>query len=268
MVTIIGRIAIGMLSWEILQRCYDFGLSALLTRVPSIVCDEKPKASRRTLLDEGGWYAVAFTHACLVGARGCLHLWNLRYAPIAQKLTLPADASEDLYAAYAIRTTNAIFLSWLLYDLRQLLARRHKTGGLDVPMLVHHLIFISASLICGSHNALPFAFSWLIVGECSSVPLNIRWFLLHAGRGDGAGFAAAQIAFAGLFFVVRILVGGAGLAHLLYYRADAYGVMGPTNGWLVRLVLLILSGGFGLNVMWLRKIVAMAMRNGASKKAA
>ena len=163
--------ALAAIAWEVLHRTYAGGIGVVLTRAPWVVRDGA-KASRQALLDDGGWYACALTHACIVGARGVMHTWQMLDAPLSVKFSIPKNEEDAFHgAAAAVETTNLFFLSWLIYDVLHLLYR-HTQGQRDVPMLAHHVGFISSSLICGAHNALPFPFGWLISGEISSIFLK------------------------------------------------------------------------------------------------
>lgn len=259
--SLLTHAALGSIAWELLHRGFHVGIRTTLGRAPWLVLDAVPKASRKTLLDDGGWFMCTLTHACIVGPRGCMHVWALLNAPIAAQLSIPLNVDDAYFAAAAAtETTNFFFLSWLLYDLAHLLHRHVVHGQKDVAMICHHIGFITASIICGTHRALPFAFGWLITGEISSIALNLRWFLLQSGRSEGVAMRVVQLAFAAAFVATRICVGGVGLGHLLYHYEAAVGVMGASRRWLAQTVLVLLCGGFGLNCMWLRKILAMATR--------
>jgi len=183
-------------------------------------------------------------------------------ADTATQLAIAADISSPWYpAAAAAERTNVFFLSWLLYDLAHVVTCYPRLGGMDT--IAHHLGFIGASLVCGSYRILPFPFAWLTTGELSSIALNIRWFLINSGRGDTAALQLAQVAFALLFFVTRVVLYGAGLAHLAWHRhllfarvegAPLAAVPLP----LLVVVLLLLCGGYALNMLWMSKIVKMA----------
>ena len=48
-------------------------------------------------------------------------------------------------------------------------------GGADV--VAHHVLFALASYVCGSNRVFPWPLAWLIIGELSTLPLNLRWVL-------------------------------------------------------------------------------------------
>ena len=117
-----------------------------------------------------------------------------------------------------------------------------------------------------ARRMLIFPFSWLTLGELSSVALNIRWFLINSGRGESVALQRTQLAFAGLFVVTRVIIYGVGLAHLFVHREallsrdEATGVLAHVPAPLLWLVLVLLVGGYGLNLLWMTKIVRMASR--------
>ena len=156
-----------------------------------------------------------------------------------------------------------IFLSWLLYDILHMVFQFPALGGFD--MISHHIGFILSACICGSCRALPFAFGWLIIGECSSIFLNIRWFLIVTGRGASALLHASNVAFAVAFFLARIVAYALGVAHLGYHRQDLLSTpgFGCCSKPLLYLVLGMLAPAYGLNLVWMSKIVRVA--RGGSK---
>ena len=101
------------------------------------------------------------------------------------------------------------------------------------------------------------------------MPLNVRWLLIQSGRGETHALRYTNVAFALTFFATRVVGYGAGLAHLWRVRAalldqlDESVVVRP----LLFLVLALLVAGYGLNLMWMRKIVKMATGGGARKRA-
>mmetsp|Transcript_41766 Transcript_41766/g.83801 ORF Transcript_41766/g.83801 Transcript_41766/m.83801 type:complete len:101 (-) Transcript_41766:512-814(-) len=99
------------------------------------------------------------------------------------------------------------------------------------------------------------------MGEISSIPLNVRWFLLTTGRRNSAALRAANSSFALTFFCCRVLAYGAGLLHLLTLRVELATLGGERVPMpLLVVVLALLVAGYGLNLMWFRKIVRMAFK--------
>ena len=132
------------------------------------------------------------------------------------------------------------------------------------------------SVVCDYHLLLPFPFGWLLVGELSSIPLNVRWMLIQisksaqpsAGRNWTTRYTTVvNYAFAITFFASRVVVYGLGLAHLLRVRDELFGLRSRVASPLLYLVLGLLVGGYVLNLMWMRKIVQMAVGGGKQKHA-
>lgn len=206
-------------AWETLYQASGLVLR-FAARRPGVVLDADG-ASQEKLGDLGASYAVAFAHACIVTSRGLMHLVQLAPAPIEAKLSIPPDSADPWHAiASSVEGTSVIFLSWLLYDVVHVvlaLARGdRRLGGFDT--LAHHIGFITAASICGPCKALPFAFGWLIIGECSSIFLNVRWFLITMGRGASALLHATNVLFAATFFLGRIVVRSAYLPSRRVHR--------------------------------------------------
>jgi len=256
-----ANVALGCVGWEVLHRV----LTLLIGRAvgAGVVL---PAGSSEKLRAQGASYAVSLVHASILSARGVWHVLSLLAAPTMAQLSIPDAADGPFHAAAAAtEATNIIFLSYLAYDLLHLLAAFPKLGGADT--VAHHAGFIGASLVCGSHRILPFAFSWLVCGEISTIPLNARWFLLTSGRGESVALRATNLAFAGSFFLARILVYGLGLWHLWVSREALLGLERLVARPLLLLVIVLLVGGYGLNLVWMRKIFAMATKKTGRKRA-
>ena len=239
-----------MVAWELLFRCAQ------------LVLRRSSHPSNSKLVVDGPSYVAAFIHACLVGGLGLWHAVTLLHAPVDGQLTIPVDNTHAWNReAAATERTNVFFLSWLLYDLVHVLLRYPHLGGLDT--VAHHLGFIGASIICSTYRILPFPFAWLTTGELSSIALNIRWFLINSGHGDSSALHVAQLAFALLFAVTRVLIYGLGLVHLAMHQHELLSTSGALSAVPTPLVLLVLGllvGGYCLNLMWMGKIVRMATR--------
>lgn len=215
----------------------------------------------------GATYVAALIHAMITGSRGCWHVAALLQAPTASKLAI-VDG-EWHAAALATADTNVVFFSWLLYDVLHVIREFPALGGLDT--VAHHLGFMCASLVCGHHRILPFPFAWLILGELSSVPLNIRWFLTTIAKADpkraskwASPISTTSKAFALVFFVTRVVVYGMGLAHLCSVTEELGKLDAVVAKPLLYLVLALLAGGYVLNLSWMSKIVKRARQ--ASKE--
>merc|ERR1712071_65851 len=131
--------------------------------------------------------------------------------------------------------------------------------------VIHHAAFIGASLINGIYFIFIFQFSWLILGELSSVFLNWRWFLIQSGRGDSATMKYCSLAFASLFFSTRVIAYGLGLADLFIHRRQAMAVSAPKP--FIIIVLSLLVGGYVLNLFWMRSFYKLAIGGGKKIKA-
>ena len=249
-----------MAAWEGLHQSCGLLLRALV-RVPGFVregTDEK-------LTSQGASYAVALIHSVVVTYCGATHLVALSEAPIEAKIIIAADPSDPWHApASAVSGTGVIFLSYLLYDILHMALQYPALGGLD--MICHHLGFIAATCISGPCGSLPFAFSWLILGEGSSIFLNFRWFLIHTGRGASTLLHAVNAAFAISFFVTRIVVYACGGLDLWVHRQTILSTPGVCcTKPLLYCVLGMMCLAYGLNLMWMARIARMA-RGGAQKK--
>ena len=92
------------------------------------------------------------------------------------------------------------------------------------------------------------------------MPLNLRWFWVQTGRGATRAMSATNWAFAVTFFLCRIVLFGYGLAHMAEHRGLVAGLVRecpPLGG-----VVLLLAAGYGLNVVWFKQIVDVALGRG------
>jgi len=252
-------------AWEILHQSSRLLMPAVI-RLPGVVREGTNENALQKLLVHGPSYVASFVHCVTVTYRGVMHLVALFEAPIEAKIIIAADASDPWYAsAFPVYGTCVIFLSWLLYDIAHVIYLYPDVGGLD--MVMHHLGFIAAACICGPCGALPFAFAWLIAGEFSTFFLDIRWLLINTGRGASAWLPATNAAFAIVFFLTRIVLYAIGLLHLWIHRQTILSTPGVCcTKPLLYLVLGMLFTAYGLNLVWMAKVVRMARGSGREKK--
>ena len=269
-----------ILIWEALFHVARFSLKTVLTLYPSlsahgskhhsgngrISTKEQRKLSdsgEHTLLQRGPSYAVSLIHSIVVTGRGVMHLYHLWNASNFDKLLIPGKDLVNSYRSAHLRVTatNTMFLSYLIYDLFHIVMQFPKLGGVDTIM--HHLLFALCSVINGTYGIMPFSFGWLIVGELSTIFLNLRWFLLKSGRERTALLDKINGLFAATFFLTRIGIYSAGVIHLFYYSfpelcrlPDESGVPVAFLGLTCGCILL----GLGLNILWGYKILGMVTK--------
>jgi len=187
-------------------------------------------------------------------------------------ITATLIASEDERDRAAMRAESEIgpvvlaatqsFVAWLLMDAAHVISHFPTLGGAD--MLLHHAGFIFLTLIgpLGLH-VFPFAAGWLLLGEISTLFLNLRWFLIQSGRGDSAALHRTNYAFAATFFITRVVIMALGLWHGVSRSAPIL-LASPYNApsWAVSTICITVGGGALLNAFWMYKIVRMASRPG------
>eukprot|EP01051_Picozoa_sp_SAG22_P021274 SAG22_NODE_4636_length_1208_cov_1.589720_1_plen_215_part_10 len=193
---VLERLLVCALGWESVYRLAGLVLAAGWAGshlVDPAAATEKHRAALKT---SGASYCASICHAALVTVRGCGHLAVLLGgASEAAKLSIdaaPAGSSVER-EQQAILVSCHLFLGYLLVDLCHVVAHYPALGGLD--MLAHHGIFIFCAAGAGYCRVLGFAFSWLIIGEASTVLLGVRWLLINTGRGESAGMVAANVLF-------------------------------------------------------------------------
>ena len=238
------------------------------------------------IASEGPSYVVAFIHALILSIRGCMHFYQLFYTPTKfQMMRIHANdilthsevnASDYRYISNAhasVYRSNYFFFGFLFYDLLHIIIVFPRLGGIDI--ICHHLAFMVASVINDHYKIMMFPFAWLIMGELSTIFLNIRWFLIQTGRGSTKVMDACNFMFAYLFFSTRILLYGWGLIHLLsnsnylfYAENEDVNKDDYAPKWCVIFVCSMLVGGYSLNLVWMKSIYAIATgsQQSSSKK--
>lgn len=208
-------------------------------------------------------YAKSTVHALLVAARGWHHLFVLWNAPPAAKLQLlppshPAYQGSPLWLpeSEAVVFTNIIFAAYILSDLLHILAVYPTLGGAD--KVAHHIGFLAASLLSFGYQLGPFIIAWLLIGECSTPFLNVRWALIKTGHGGHWVFPYVERSFAGWFVFTRLGIYGTGLAHFCWMLWSGGPVLRPM--WTMVFVLVLVVAGFALNMVWLSMIAAVVAR--------
>jgi len=204
----------------------------------------------------GGSYMTAFLNACMCSFLGC---WILLAYLLGTDGLGRAIALDDGPAVNAVYTATRSFIGWLLMDCCHLLTHYPALGGVD--MLVHHSLFLLMGALGYGYRVVPFVCGWLLLGEVSSIPLNIRWFLIQSGRGHSQMLAYTNYAFAACFFVFRVLLLNGGLVDL-FVELRPLLLAPPCNaqGWAVNTVCGLLVGSSALNLYWMAKIVQMATK--------
>ena len=235
----------------------------------SVITSSTLNDAKQTLTKRGPSYFISFLHSIYVTYRGINHLYELWYASNLDKLYIPSIEQTDSYryAHLHVATTNTLFLSYLMYDLVHIIHQYPKLGGVDT--IVHHTLFALCSVINGTYGLMAFQFGWLIIGEVSTIFLNVRWFLLKSGRGgESVLLDKVNGLFAITFFISRIGVYTIGIIHLFWYTYDELISLPEVSGVLVSLLSMTCGSmllGWALNILWGYKILAMVGKSSKTK---
>ena len=210
----------GLIWWEVLivAACFEalyLAFGVLFRHVATKKGVALDKKRKKAFARDGNSYAVSLLHATIVAMRSLKHLYDLRDAPLWPKFNQLQYGSPAPWArgAAGVEPTNTIFLAFLLYDLVHVLREYPRLGSVDTIM--HHLGFMVCAIVCGYNRVFPWPFSWMAVGEVSTLPLNLRWFLINSGRGDTKLMKRTNRSFAFTFVVGRVVVFGLGLLHMV-----------------------------------------------------
>jgi len=222
-------------------------------------------------------YIVSYVHAFFLAWAGWRIVFTLEPAERAEQAWLYAN--PDTHFVGFVEMTTLVFFTYVLYDSFHLVLEYPDLGGID--MAVHHVGFLVASFGAYVYGAYPLMLGWLCTCETSTPFLSTRWFvrqmkemeytqplldkLAQALGMKSRGLVAANrieyyvsILFLIAFVIVRNLGYGWSLVGL--YMVEFSGQRLDSSIPLV--VRYLLSGlacaGFGLNLIWVHKIIGMA----------
>lgn len=253
-----GTLITGCIRWEVLLHVSGWIVAGVLANGDGgiFVGPVKERETQRTrLLTEGPSYVVSMAHAATCLYIGIPNLSFVNAAPVDQ-YTQRNDGAEWMCAN---------FIAYLIVDLAHVLWHWPKLGTWDT--LIHHLSFLACGLIAGYHAVFVLPFTWLTLGETSTIFLNLRWFLLTTGRKSQSITFYVNLLFALSFFMTRIIVYGSGLLHMVYHRDLLLDIYNEKPSLSVVTILIVF--GFVLNIVWFRNIfrkVSARFSSAASKE--
>lgn len=218
------------------------------------------------LVSHGPSYVCSMIHCLINGYCGIVQLVGLYDAPSEVKLVFPPVPEEVTQYIRGVELSNAFFFAYLAFDLFHVLRSYPKLGGIDT--VAHHCVFLTCSIINGGYQILPYPFSWLIIGELSTIFLNIRWALIKTGRGSTPFFQWVQYSFALTFFITRVVIYLYGVLELFQQRDILIRVVsrGRVPGIFMTITLSFVGAGSLLNLIWFQKIAAMATSKRTKKE--
>ena len=196
---------------------------------------------------------LSFAHACIATLFCVAYLPSLARAPLEV-----AYSCAEAWAREPIFAMCSLFVLYLLGDL----ALGWAKGTLQAGWASHHILFATVSVLQLYYKRSCFPFTWLILGELSTVFLDVRWWLIGTEQTEtrSGAFMAAQVLFALSFFVTRVLLYGWGLWRLL---SEDPNVFADTSLWQITPVALAL--GYALNLWWFYGIVGSVTKKKQKK---
>lgn len=220
-------------------------------------------SEHQKLRAHGNSYLCAFVNAVFTSYYGVTFLILLWSAPEESKALSGVDSAEPFFAeTNGVRDAALPFIAWIVFDLIHVVTNFPELGSYD--QLFHHAMFIILTCVSTGFGVCPFAGCWLFCGELSSLPLNIRWYVINSGQGATVWMTLTNIIFCVTFFTVRVLLYWFGLYGFLFETAPILKNNGAP-GFGVNIIAALLSAGAILNVYWFLLIVKMA--TGLGKKA-
>ena len=223
--------------------------------------------SAKKLIALGPSYVVSLCMSIFISTRGIAAIFKfLPYPQTVRMSYAAASASGDsaLLALWdGVLTTNEIFISYLVNDVVHLAVTWPHLGGLDT--VAHHVLFLYCSFVCGHYRLYGFPCAWLLVGELSTILLNLRWFIIKAGHGATRAMSVTNNLFAVSFFCCRIVLYAVWLPDLIiHFRLGAAG--GAPIGFLWSIRVLI-AAAFALDCFWMFGIVKMGLKKPSERDA-
>ena len=224
------------------------------------------------IIHQGPSYVCSFVHSIVNGFRGIHQLIGLWNASDQTKLYFPPTyPPKYLSPIKNVEISNVVFGTYLIIDLVYVIQKYPKLGGIDT--IVHHIVFLTCSIINGWYGLLPFAYSWLIVGELSTIFLNLRWFFIKTGRGGNTQtFRLIQYIFAITFFVTRVLIYVGGVYNLFYQQRSIIindifeRKHNDVPAIFVIVTITFVGVGCILNLIWFQKIVWKVFDGGGGRR--
>jgi hypothetical protein len=244
--------------WFFLVVCWE-----LANQTARLFCRRSPHPAIRAT---GSTFICSTINAIWCTASGLYLTWVFAQLPDANRAHLDPEAT-NLWACLLVKAAAYRFLAWLTMDLIHCFEKYPKTVGLDA--LAHHTGFILLTAVQMSWDLLPIVAAWLLIGELSTIALNIRWYVISSGQGDSRALVYTNAAFALSFFLVRILVYWAGVLHLGFFMVPLL-LSPPYNApaWPLYVLLFSITAAGVLNLWWMYKIFKMATRKPKAAKAA
>ena len=150
------------------------------------------------------------------------------------------------------------FAGYLLQDMAEDV-RLHRAKLVPLPwdMIAHHCVFLGVLLLQLVYEKGCFVYTWLIMGEGSTIPLLIRWFAI-AVQAPQSLIGKLNLVFFLSFVLLRVIVYGIGL---LYFIRDDHHVF--RTGFLLspyQLTPLLVAGGYVLNLAWAQQMLTVVFK--------
>eukprot|EP01063_Lacrimia_lanifica_P011125 TRINITY_DN1790_c0_g3_i1.p1 TRINITY_DN1790_c0_g3~~TRINITY_DN1790_c0_g3_i1.p1 ORF type:complete len:314 (+),score=123.41 TRINITY_DN1790_c0_g3_i1:46-942(+) len=241
--------------------CSYFVLGAL---APGWVLSDKAHSDRSEVVKESALCFAGIVIHSYMGLKAACTAWMMRDMPFALAVAnreAVAAAPEAMGHLNAAGVLGEIFLAYILYVTVMWTLGWEK--GMDKG--IHHVVFFFLAMLLAGWSFCHRLAVFAIAMELSTVPLNINlwagwmkhWKLTHLIF--GALFVLC-------FFFVRIFFYGYGLATTLSGAAEhGVGVV-PVADELVYLVLFLFTGGWLLQVFWLKTIYEKVTASLGKKK--
>lgn len=214
------------------------------------------------LRSEGPSYVVSLAHAVLATVWSAWNLFFLWTADVTGKSIV--SSTEGRAAMQVVYP----FLAYLVNDLMHIAFPKLGSWPAGVDSIAHHIGFMALGTAVLGYGIYPFPVCWLLLGELSSIPLMMRFFLINSGHGETLAMTITNYTFALFFLCTRVLSYWAGLVHILWVLSPL--LLAPERQASLLLVRSIefgcLLGGL-LNAYWMGNIIKMALRGGKKDKA-
>ena len=184
------------------------------------------------------------------------------------------DVSSTLWdvekAAFGSNPSREFYLElvsgYILWDTALVVAEFKAIG--DWPMIAHHVVVFTALEMGATFKAATMYMCVLFVNEASTIPLNIRYLLLHFGLAGSWPklYNWNGVVLAVTFMCFRVIP----ISFFLLYAAVSWWKLGLVQGlywsrpcsdrWLFGCLTLLLVAHWALNIFWFNRIWDAAQR--------
>jgi hypothetical protein len=145
-------------------------------------------------------YTLSLLHAIVASTYGWYLWYFIMTDPDMDDRSLYFCEYKDGYLLNIVLYTNASFMGYLLADL----TRGFLDKTLTLDAFIHHVVFFVNCVLWQYLEAGCYGFIVGVIGETSTIFVDLRWFFIATGFTKSKAFDVIQYTFALTFFITRV----------------------------------------------------------------